>query len=154
MKRTYDYQIDFDGQLIFAGSPILDEKTQHFFLSNLKQIDGEYRVLCMGEINYISCADVPYVIQHLHITAQGSSIKAMELVFIGNYTCPFDPRGLTINSSNQLYCQIRGGEFTARFSRKCYIELSAYIQEKHQKYGITDQDQFYPIQPSWGSDLL
>lgn len=142
IERVYHYQIDTEGRLWHEGSEIIDPKVLKFFLRKMEKTpEGRLQVPCMGETNWVSAEDVPYVIQSIDI--QGETCI---LHFLGDYQEELNPKELWVGKENVLYCKVREGKFIARFSRKAYLDLSHYVEEKNSQYFLKLGQQHYPIQ--------
>jgi len=147
-KRTYHYHIDEEGDLIFEGSPLTDQKTIHFFLKNLRPRPqkNEYLVLCQGEENIVTCADAPLVTQSLkfdlHLT---KGLQKIILCFKGDLTEELDPDSLEIGEHNILYFWVRNKQIRGRFSRKCYHQIAEFIKEKEGQFYLEFDAQLFLI---------
>lgn len=123
-SRVYYYQIDTEGRLWHENSEITDPHVLNFFLRHLETTaSGRLRVLCMGETNWIEAEDVPYIIQSIYMDSEVCTLN-----FSGNYHEVLMPQTLWVGLANVLYCKVRQGQFTARFNRKAYMQLSAHIE--------------------------
>ena len=158
--RVYHYEINEDGELLFEGSPLIDEKTIGFFLRHLKPFDKNdsetlgdfngrqphYVVHCQGEKNFITCVDVPLVTISLGIKkSEEGKLLSVTLNFRGGIKEVLDPKTICIGSNNILYFLAMKGTIKGRFSRKCYIEITNFISEKDGVYGLEINDKTYPI---------
>jgi hypothetical protein len=140
--RTYFYLIDKEGRLWIEGSELNDPQVLKFFMKRLeKSPGGGFMVDCMGEKNLVQAEDVPYVVQSIHVGK-----NEIQLVFPGNYQETLDPSTLFVGQDNVLYCKVRSGEFTARFNRKPYLELTHLIEGGQGRgYFLHWQGEKYPI---------
>lgn len=140
--RTYYYLIDKEGRLWIEGTELRDPQVLKFFLKRLKKSPGGgFLVECMGEKNLIQAEDVPYVVQSIEVGKNN-----IQLVFPGNYRETLDPHTLFVGLENVLYCKVRSGQFTARFNRKPYLELTRLIErEKGKGYFLKWQGESFPI---------
>tara|TARA_Y100001970_G_scaffold292556_1_gene434304 strand:+ start:1142 stop:1663 length:522 start_codon:yes stop_codon:yes gene_type:complete len=161
--RVYHYEINEEGELLFEGKPLLDEKTIGFFLRHLKPIDENdpdasplikgqtpphYVVYCQGEKNFVTCLDAPLVTTSLDITKskEGNPLSVI-LNFRGGIKEALDPKTLCVGKNNILYFMALKGKVKGRFSRKCYIEITNFISEKGGAYTLEINDESYPIKP-------
>ena len=133
--REHYYYLDKDGALFFEGNPIDDPWTFRLFQRTmLDNGDGRYLVICDGEYCYIQVEDVPYVVKNIEILSSPSEgVERVELLFGGGYKQVLDPQTLFVGEGNVLYCKVRKGRFTARFSRKPYYSLAELIECKDDK---------------------
>ena len=141
--RAWHYYIDAEGIFWHDGSELDDPELILFFLKNLKKTpEGKLQLLCQGELCEFECADVPYVIQSIDF--HGDEIQ---LHFQGNYSEILDPHSLKVGKENVLYCEVKNGEFSARFSRKAYNDLAKQVViNPEKKYCLKLQNKLYPIQ--------
>ncbi len=161
--RVYYYEINEEGELLFEGKPLLDEKTIGFFLRHLKPIDENdadaslliksknnlnYVVYCQGEKNFVTCLDAPLVTTILDITkSKEGKLLSITLIFRGGIKEVLDPKTLYVGKNNILYFMALKGKVKGRFSRKCYIEIANFISEKQGVYALEINDETYPIKP-------
>jgi hypothetical protein len=142
---AWHYFIDAEGELWNEGATIDDPSVLNLFMKNLvRSPDGKFRVFCQGEECEIDAEDVPYVVKEVLF-----SPKKIELVFAGGeFKETLDPKTLFVGDKNVLYCKIRNGDFTARFSRRCYLELAKKVafDPKKKNYFLTVDNHHYPIQ--------
>ena len=162
-KRVYHYEINEEGELLFEGRPLLDEKTISFFLRHLKPVDEndsdafpliegktppQYVVYCQGEKNFVTCLDTPLVTTSLDIIkSKEGKILSVTLIFRGGIKEILNPKTLRIGTNNILYFMALKGKIKGRFSRKCYIEITNFIFEKDGVYILEINDKTYPIKP-------
>lgn len=142
-ERAWYYGIDAEGHLWHEGAELDDPDLLKFFMERMQKLpDGRGYVLCQGEDCYLKAEDALYVVQDVKIAPQ-----RIELVFSGGYEEKLDPTTLHVGEQNVLYCQIRGGEFEARFNRKSYLELARHVKfdGKTQSYYIPLGGKNYPI---------
>jgi hypothetical protein len=147
-KRTYHYQIDEEGDLIFEGSPLTDQKTIHFFLKNLKPRPkkNEYLVLCQGEENIVTCVDAPLVTQSLKVDLHPTKgLQKVILCFKGGLTEELRPDSLEVGEHNILYFWVRNKQIRGRFSRKCYHQIAEFIKEKEGQFYLEFDGQLFLI---------
>ncbi len=161
--RVYHYEINEEGELLFEGKPLLDEKTIGFFLRHLKPIDrndsdawdliknknnSHYVVHCQGEKNFVTCQDAPLVTTSLDLTkGKEGKLLSVTLIFRGGIKELLDPKTLYLGKNNILYFMAFKGKVRGRFSRKCYIEITNFISEKEDAYTLEINDETYPIKP-------
>ena len=162
--RIYYYEINEEGELLFEGKPLLDEKTISFFFKHLKPVvhlenkmentlpstsekaPPQYIVLCQGEKNFITCFDAPLVTTSIRIEKDPKNILlSVTLLFRGSVKDDLDPKTLFIGDNNILYFKAMNGQIPGRFSRKCYMEITQFIFEKEGGYFIEINQKTYPI---------
>ena len=161
--RVYQYEINEEGELLFEGKPLIDEKTIGFFLRHLKPVDKndpealhlvkgknppDFVVHCQGEKNFVTCLDVPLVTTSLDITkSKEGKLLSVTLIFRGGIKELLDPKSLCVGKNNILYFKALKGRVMGRFSRKCYIEITNFIFEKEGFYTLEINDETFSIKP-------
>ena len=127
--REYRYQVDRDGRIFHDGTEIVDPAVLRFFLRTMTRADdGRCLVLCQGERNWFEAADTPFVVQRLRLEVEGAMLRAVELVFPGDYREPLDPATLE-TERDLLFCRVRGGAFRARFGRIAVQQLAPFLAD-------------------------
>src|SRR5579885_3725357 len=126
-ERVWHYYIDVDGHLWHEGAEFDDPAVLNLFMKNMTKLPApqgpeRYHVFCQGEECLITAEDVPYVIQDVEFLPHEVRLK-----FPGNYSETLDPKTLFVGPLNVLYCTVRGGEFTARFNRKSYLDFAKHV---------------------------
>lgn len=132
--RIYHYEINEAGELLFEDKVIDDPSVLKLFFKTLTELkDGRYLVHCMGEENYITAADCPYVIHTWEKTQEGFKINMQ--ADIQEY---LDLEHLETAQNNVLYTRVRDGKFKARFSRQAYLDFCKEIKSntEHTKFYI------------------
>ncbi len=141
IDRTWHYYLDAEGVLWHEGAELEDPGLLKFFMEKMTKLpDGRFQVICQGELCLITVEDVPYVIQSIKIEPQ-----VIHLIFPGGYEEELNPMTLVVGKENVLYCQVRNGEFKARFNRKSYLELAKLVEldtKKNQYYLILAGNQY------------
>src|SRR5260370_42712733 len=87
---------------------------------------GGCLVLCQGEWNWFEAVDTPFVVQRLRLTVEDTTLRAVELHFVGDYREPLDPRTLEAER-DLLFCRVRGGVFRPRFRRGALQPLAPLL---------------------------
>ncbi len=141
IDRTWHYYLDAEGTLWHEGAELEDPGLLKFFMEKMTRLpDGSFQVICQGELCLITAEDVPYVIQSIQIEPQ-----TIHLIFPGGYEEELNPTTLVVGKENVLYCQVRNGDFKARFNRKSYLELAKLVEfdaEKNQYYLVLAGNQY------------
>ncbi len=135
MDRTWHYYLDAEGVLWHEGAELDDPWLLKFFMERMTKLsDGRFQVICQGELCLITVEDVPYVVQSIKIEPQ-----TIHLIFPGGYEEELNLTTLVVGKENVLYCQVRNGEFKARFNRKSYLEIAKLVELD------TDKNQYYLV---------
>ena len=149
MERNYFYFLDQEGQIWHEGTEITDPRFALTILRSLQKTDdGKYLARCQGENCFIEVEDVPYVVQDVAFHKDGGKLRQVDLLFPGGYMEILDPSTLQVSANHVLYCQVRRNQFDARFTRKAYFKLAAFIGEdpKAHTYFLEMKEKRYPIQ--------
>ncbi len=141
--RTWHYYIDAEGTVWHEDTELDEPELLHFFMEKLhREGDGSLHLICQGELCLFKCEDVPYVVQSIE-----AHPAFIQLIFPGNYRENLEATSLWVGKENVLYCKVKKGEFTARFSRKAYLELAKQVEMNAQKqYCLKLGGRLYPIQ--------
>ena len=143
--REYRYQVDRDGRIFHDGTEIVDGAVLRFFLRAMTRAeDGRWLVLCQGERNRFEAPDTPFVIQLLRTTVEGGRLRAVELVFGGEYREPLDPRTLE-TERDLLFCRVRGGAFRGRFGRVAVQQLAPFLVDTGEGLALLLDGARHPV---------
>jgi hypothetical protein len=143
--REYHYRVDREGRVFHDGTEVVDAATLRFFLLAMKRTeDGRHLVLCQGEQNWFEAEGTPFVVVRLHLTLDGDRLRAVQLVFAGEYREPLDPDGLEAEA-DRLYCRVRGGAFRARFGRAAMQQISPFLGEADGGLALVLEGARHPI---------
>jgi len=86
--------------------------------------DGRY-VLCNGyDWTYFSVDDVAYFVRGVRSLPEGLEIELSD-----STAERLDPATLRLGARDALYCQIKGGDFAARFCQGAQTALLPYLVE-------------------------
>jgi len=130
--------VDEEGNWFYQGNPIIREDILQLFYEHLKVTPGNgYFIEWQGKLNSIDVADTPFVITRVDWdeTPQGINNLWITLKHLPEKEI-LDPSTLFINDQNVLYCKIRNGLFTARFSRPAYYQIAQLIEEENGAFVI------------------
>jgi hypothetical protein len=149
VERNYNYFLDKEGHIWHEGTEITDPRFAATIHRNLQKTpDGRFLAKCQGENCYFEVEDVPYVVQDVafHKDAAGL-LNQVDLLFSGGFMEILDPTTLRVSAENVLYCQVRRGEFPARFTRNSYFKLTPFLGEDPQQhnYFLEMKRKRYPI---------
>jgi uncharacterized protein len=149
LSRHY-IRIDKDAIWYFRGDEMKRPDIVQYLYHYLKRDSaGQYVIEIENDRCYVMVEDAPYV------------IKSIDLGFSHDHRQPCILLSLSDGSTeelnldntfwagedNVLYCRVKRGEYTARFSRSAYYQLCAYIEYDSTggKYLITLNDRSYPM---------
>jgi hypothetical protein len=149
VDRNYHYFLDKEGQLWHEGTEITDPRFALTINRSLQKTpEGKFLAKCQGENCFVEVEDVPYVVQDVAFHKDGGRLRQIDLLFSGGYMEILDPSTLHVSSSDVLYCRVRRGEFSGRFTRKSYFKLTPFVGEDPQShhYYLEMNGKRYPIQ--------
>jgi len=126
-----EIHVDDEGDWFHKGNKIIREDILEFFYENLSRTsEGEFLIEWQGSRCRLEAADTPFVISRVD---RGSQEQGKDEIFLTfrhlQQAESLAPETLQVGRQNVLYCQIRNGQFPARFSRPAYYQLAEWIQE-------------------------
>ena len=143
--REYRYRVDRDGRVFHDGTEIVDPAVLRFFLRAMTRTEaGGCLVLCQGERNWFEAVDTPFVVQRLRLTVEDTTLRAVELHFVGDYREPLDPRTLEAER-DLLFCRVRGGLFRARFGRVALQQLAPFLLDTGEGLALLVSGARHPV---------
>ena len=132
------FWIDKEGRWFYQGEEITHRRTYLLYSRNLT-LDGKGRLLLrLGkEECRVEVEDAPYIVKSVDfIGPDRGPLKGIDLLLNDETREPLQPATLKVGKKNVLYCRVRGGMFSARFSRGAYQLLFPFIQydEKGKRF--------------------
>jgi hypothetical protein len=104
--------------------------------------DGSFYLQVAEERASIEVEDTPYVVRTVEDDGDGGFI----VVTNDEAREALDPATLEVGRDNVLYCQVKGGEYRARFLRPAYYHLSdRFVVEEGGQFAILINGLRYPI---------
>lgn len=133
-----DIRIDKDGVWYYRGAHMFRKDILCIFFENLKVDDcGQYFIKLNEEVYYLNVEDTAFVITSVYKkTAPGNGQEKIEVLLSDDSHEELDLKTLNVGEDNVMYCRIKDGQFSARFTRKSYYQLAEFIE-------MDDADQFY-----------
>jgi hypothetical protein len=135
--RKYEYQggeirLDKEGRWFHEGVEITHRLTVELFHRSIRRHpDGGYCLEVGYERAKIEVEDTPYMVKRVDLEEGGARIRVSD----GTEEA-LDPATLRIGAENVLYCQVKGGEFPARFLRPAYYQLMQGLRETERGYAV------------------
>ena len=108
------------------------------FFENLK-IDecGKYLVELGDECCYLDVEDTAFVVTAVYKRKQDEDIEDHFYILLTDDSLEeLDLSTVCVGGDNVLYCKIKCGRFTARFSRKSYYQLAEFIEQDEKGNGF------------------
>jgi len=125
--------IDKDGIWYYRGAEMKRREIVNYFYENLKKDEaGRYLIELPGEDGdrcYVDVEDTAFVVRAVH----GRGIHpdngtGISLHLSDDSVEELDPSTLRVGRDNVLYCSVKKGIFSARFSRASYYHLAQNIE--------------------------
>lgn len=126
-----DIKIDKDGIWYYRGAHMFRKDILCIFFENLKVDDcGRYFIELNEEIYYLDVEDTAFVITAVYKTKDPvAGHDQLEILLSDDVREKLDLGTLTVGDDNVMYCRIKEGKFTARFTRKSYYQLAEFIEQ-------------------------
>lgn len=104
--------------------------------------DGSYELRVADERASISVEDTPYVVKSIADDGHGGFVTITN----DDVREALDPSTLEVGANNVLYCQVKHGEFRARFLRSAYYLLANYfVTDDGENFALLTGGQHHPI---------
>ena len=100
------------------------------------QIDecGKYLIELEEERYYIDVEDTAFVVAAVSKTKLPDVGLDQIDVLLNDDSCEkLEMKSLYIGNDNVLYCRVKEGKFSARFSRKSYYQLAEFIEQSENE---------------------
>lgn len=101
------------------------------FFNNLNVDEcGKYFINLNDEIYYLDVEDTAFVVTAVFKTKDPCSAEEQIDVLLSD-DCReiLDLNTVAVGRDNVLYCSVKEGKFTARFTRKSYYQLAEFIEQ-------------------------
>ena len=128
-------RIDKEGVWYYRGARMFRKDILKLFFENLKRDElGRYLIEFKGDKCLIEVEDTPFVVKtvskHNRENRRGESIE----ILLSDLTLEkLDLSTLHVGMDNVLYCNIKEGNFEARFSRSGYYQIAEFIKYDEDK---------------------
>lgn len=124
--------LDKDGRWFHCGEEITHERTVELFSRSVhKDPSGGFRLQVGAEWAKIEVEDAPYIVRSVDF--QGRQI----LLALNDKTREeLSPETLRVGRKNVLYCDVKSGQFPARFTRPAYYQLMSRLGQDPQGFYI------------------
>lgn len=122
--------LDSEGRWFHEGGPIEHPRIVELFNRSIERTPGGTFVLHVAPYTYpIEVEDAPLQVRRVELT--GNPPAAVQLFLSDGSEEPLDPATLRYVPERGFYCQVKGGRFTARFSRPAYYALAEHVDEEN-----------------------
>ena len=123
--ENYEIKIDKDGIWYYNGAHMFRKEILCVFFQNLS-IDecGRYLIELGPERCYLDVEDTAFVVAAVYKTKLPGNGREQIDILLNDDSCEkLEISSLYIGEDNVLYCRVKEGRFTARFSRNSYYQL-------------------------------
>ena len=125
-----DIRIDKEGVWYYKGAHMFRKEILSVFFEHLK-IDecGKYLIELKEECYYLDVEDTAFVVGSVYKTQLPDDGRVQIDILLNDDSCEkLEMNSLHIGKDNVLYCRVKEGKFTARFSRKSYYQIAEFIE--------------------------
>jgi uncharacterized protein len=129
--ENYEIKIDKDGLWYYNGAHMFRKEILCVFFEHLK-IDncGKYLIELGPERCYLEVEDTAFVVAAVYKTKiPDNGREQIEIILNDDSREILEVNSLQAGNDNVLYCRVKEGMFTARFSRKSYYQLAEFIEQ-------------------------
>jgi hypothetical protein len=129
--ENYEIKIDKDGIWYYNGAHMFRKEILSVFFQNLR-IDecGRYLIELGPERCYLHVEDTAFVVAAVYKTKLPCNGGEQIEILLNDDSCEkLETNSLYTGRDNVLYCRVKEGRFTARFSRNSYYQLAEFIEQ-------------------------
>jgi len=154
--ENFEIKIDKDGLWYYNGAHMFRKEILCVFFEHLK-IDecGKYLIELGSERCYLDVEDTAFVIAAVYKTKIPDNGREQIEIILNDDSCEMlEVNSLQAGNDNVLYCRVKEGRFTARFSRKSYYQLAEFIEQSENgaSFFITLNGEKYFINETQASE--
>jgi hypothetical protein len=131
--------IDKEGTWLYNGQPIVNKAIYLFFNQTLEYSPaGGYQVRVGAEVSPVAVEDTPFVVTDVVLVSGPEQKESFFNIQLNDETEePLDLESLSVGKDNVLYCEVKSGNFKARFLRHSYYRLTEHmLQEGEDRFYI------------------
>jgi len=128
-------KIDKDGIWYYHGAHMFRKDILSIFFENLKVNEcGKYRIELNGESCLLDVEDTAFVVTTVYKNRQAPDAEDYIYILLTDDTLEkLNLNTLYIGNNDVLYCRVKNGKFSARFSRKSYYQLAEFIEQEEKR---------------------
>jgi len=129
--ESSDIKIDKDGIWYYRGAHMFRKDILCVFFEHLKMDEcGKYFVELNEEIYYLDVEDTVFVVSAVYkIKATSNGHEQIDVLLSDDCLEKLDLNSLAVGEDNIMYCRIKDGKFSARFTRNSYYQLAEFIEQ-------------------------
>lgn len=128
--ENYEIKIDKDGIWYYNGAHMFRKEILNVFFQNLR-IDecGRYLIELGTERCYLDVEDTAFVVAAVYKTKlPGNCLEQIDILLNDDSCEKLEMNSIYTGRDNVLYCRVKEGKFTARFSRNSYYQIAEFIE--------------------------
>jgi hypothetical protein len=128
--ENYEIKIDKDGIWYYNGAHMFRKEILNVFFQNLR-IDecGKYLIELGTERCYLDVEDTAFVVAAVYKTKlPGNGLEQIDILLNDDSCEKLEMNSIYTGRDNVLYCRVKEGKFTARFSRNSYYQIAEFIE--------------------------
>lgn len=125
-----EIKIDKDGIWYYNGAHMFRKEILNVFFQNLR-IDecGRYLIELGTERCYLDVEDTAFVVAAVYKTKlPGNGLEQIDILLNDDSCEKLEMNSIYTGRNNVLYCRVKEGKFTARFSRNSYYQIAEFIE--------------------------
>jgi hypothetical protein len=129
--ESSEIKIDKEGIWYYKGAHMFRKEILSVLFEHLK-IDegGKYLIELDEERYYLDVEDTAFVVAGVYKNKLPDDGRDQLDVLLNDDSCEkLEMNSLYVGKDNVLYCRVKEGRFTARFSRKSYYQLAEFIEQ-------------------------
>lgn len=129
--ESSDIKIDKDGIWYYRGAHMFRKDILCVFFEHLKMGEcGKYFVELNEEIYYLDVEDTVFVVSAVYkMKTTSNGHEQIDVLLSDDCLEKLDLNSLAVGEDNIMYCRIKDGKFTARFTRNSYYQLAEFIEQ-------------------------
>jgi len=148
--QHFDIRIDKHGVWYFRGEEMIrPDIVQYFYRYLTRDSAGKYLIEIDNDRCYVTVEDVPYVIKKVELcfSKDDGGLRIMIFLSDGSKEAVKLDTPFWVGEDNVMYCKVKCGEHTARFSRTAYYQRCKYIEydSARDTYEVTFNNRSYPF---------
>jgi hypothetical protein len=134
-----EIKIDKEGVWYYRGAHMFRKDILCIFFENIKLDEcGKYLIELGEERCYLDVEDTAFVIEEVTKKKQQDDEHDQIYILLTDDTWEqLDLSTLYVGKDSVMYCRVKSGKFSARFSRKSYYQLAEFIEQEQK------QDSFF-----------
>jgi len=134
-------RLDREGRWFHDNVEITHKRTIDLFNKSIKKDPAGGYMLHVGvEYCHIVVEDTAYFVKRVDYDGDRCVLWLSD-----GEVEDLNPATLRVGDENAMYCDVKGGEFPAKFTRPAYYQLTDNLEETDDGYGIRIGGKVWPI---------